>query len=390
MIQTFLFMRGLIIGIFPHRVWLILSVLIWVSIGAPLSAQKSAFTPVDKGLLREDWIKEEARRSRGLLYRLSRLLESPRGKMNVKDAAGRKFQMDASGTVSFNPRDDNWFPVIPRTSQAGLHLAEANGLYKLGLKSLALGLYKANRAMSAFLPEGGAQIRRSAVEATRNINRMRNTEENFPYLNYKADPVVFLDDARNRLHLLSDRHHWRLHFPGLWRYMRAKSDESVERRKAVIPEISYLKQKGFIITVAAELWPNAYRIPGLKPYMIVWDTRRSLSSQRRRILGFKRAISSLDGEFCGTPQVALRFQATARRSYERLRKEQAKIAFDKRTCVILESAFSARGVPYRFLEFYYIRPLNGFYLELRYKVGQEAAARKMLRSILETLKFSAH
>ena len=46
----------------------------------------------DDSLLREDWQDQESRRARGLMHRLSILLESPTSRFTVTDFAGRKFK----------------------------------------------------------------------------------------------------------------------------------------------------------------------------------------------------------------------------------------------------------------------------------------------------------
>ena len=118
--------------IFPiHKICLLYILFILT----PISLSAKPSEPIkDDPLLQEKWIYSEARRARGFAHRIGELIEKIENRMIIKDKAKRKFKMKHSGKITFNPFGGNYKPVIPHTSEAPLFLAEAEALYKIGLK----------------------------------------------------------------------------------------------------------------------------------------------------------------------------------------------------------------------------------------------------------------
>ena len=369
---------------------------------------------MDDPLLREDWIQAEAKRARGLTSRLAMLLEKPTSRMVVRDFARRKYQLDFSGKLTFNPYDDNWKPVIPRVSAAPFHQAEAEALAAKGLVLDALALWKSMQAMARFAPRPPAQVTRSARVASVRINRLRNERDEFELMDFITDPYIFYDDRFDFTVLLSDVHGWRIVLPGAWKYVRGKDDFTTPRKTGLTRTLAYLKQGDITITVGSDLFNHAYRIPRLAGYISVWDTRRSLSTQRKQFLDFTRAEHALQGEYCSaTGRIAERAGANSRR-YRRYENEVKRRRPLEIACMLADSSLQAperrsinsevyrfeRGkdkaipkLPARrklnFVEFYHLRPTHGFYLGIRYRDKDRSVVSRQLGQILNRIHFSS-
>lgn len=325
----------------------------------------------DTLLLREAWTHIEARRIRGLAHRISRVLESPAEKVPLRDSFGRKFDMDYSGRIRFNPLDDNWKPVIPNVSQVAFHLAEADALRRFGLKDEALSLWKSVRAMALFIEDPPAHVKKAAAAATKKINAMRTGDPDFAELDRATDPYIFYHERDDETQLLSDVYGWRVSLPGRFRLARAPQPESDRRSRSIARNTVYLKQRDVILSVSADTWDRGWKIPDVPAYRRIWDLRRSLSPQRKRLLDFRREPHP-QGDRCVPGRLNRRLSPDGHAR-----------------CAIHQTFLARRGKEFHMMEFFHLRPFTGFFLEVRFAIEKQSTADVFLQEFLNRVKFSS-
>lgn len=374
------------------------------------SSSTTTENPEFDPLLRKNWIVQESKKARGFLHRLSLLLEKSRHTFEVRDGFGRKFLSDFSGNTTFNPFDDNWMPVVPRLSDVTLHLAEAEALYRQGLKDHGVAIWKAILAMSHFGSGNGAAARQAARVAVRRMNYERETDLSYEEADLLSDPYVYYDDLQDRTVLLSDRYAFRLFFPGLWRIRRGETAPFPGKVHLPRPTVFYLRREGLTVSVGMDLFALGSNLPNRAAYLSLWDRRRNLTEQRKVFLRFQREASALQEKFC-TPDVA--GQENTDRSDGGITRKHGKGSTGGKglipgICSILETGFivpvadSRDHLAHRFrtgkelpphsprqsrhnLETIVLQPPRGLYINLDYPAGKQTAARKTLRAILERL-----
>ena len=324
-----------------------IALLVGLSVGnpKPLPAQPGA-----DPLLREDWRADEAELARGLAAGISERVEQPRDSFRIADSAGRPFDLDENGRLSFDPWEGGWRPVVPATADAPLYPAEAESLYAAGLKDEALLLYKALRAMVRETPRPPAALRAAAAVATRRINRMAARDSAFGRADNATDPFVFFQspageaDEPGATYIISEKYNWRIILSGAWRFKRS-------------PAAVHLKQGDFYWTMASDFSLAAARRTSLRDYMLYRDRLRGLSRQRKALLSYRRAELELDQD-C---PAAVR-------------------------CGAFASELRDRRGPYYFREVYFLGRQGGLYLELRLPPGGEAQADQLLRETLASIR----
>jgi len=312
-------------------------------------------------LLRGNWISQETQRARGFFHSIGSILERSESRVEVKDSAGRRFELDRHGDIHFNPLEGNWRPVVPSLADAALHLAEAKSLEERGGSSEALGLYFSIVAMARYGMNPPAFLKSAAAEAAVRINRMKNRVRGFDSLETENDPVIFFDSNAGETLLTSDRFGWRFSFPGEFRFMRSRAmDENTETRSVV-----HLGRQGITLTVASDLFHPSWKIPGLEELRVVWDERRSLSVQRKQFLGFEREELSFSRRFCRSSR-------------------EGDLTYCSASSYRIE-----KPVVYTGLEFFALREFHSFYMDVRHPPDQRTEAEAILIRALEKMHFSS-
>lgn len=371
---------------------------------SPVDAEK----PVDP-LLRKNWIARESKKARGFLHRLSLIIEKPRHTFQVRDAAGRKFRSDFSGKTTFNPFDDNWSPVVPRLGEVSLHLAEAEALYRQGMKDSAVALWKAILAMSRFGSGNRAAARQAARVAVRRMNHERETDFAFEEADLLSDPYVYYDDLRDLTVFLSDRYAFRISFPGLWRTRRGQTAPFPGRVTLTRPTVFYLRRGELTVTVGMDIFALGSALPDRAAYLALWDRRRNLTARRKDYLRFRRIVSPLQGRFCKKTGGGDRENTDSPSGEGDLpggNTAPGKVVPGR--CAIRETVFllpvadNRDHLLYRFqtgkeipphssrqmrtnLESVFLQPPRGLYVNLDYPADKRESARKALQAILERL-----
>ncbi len=361
-------------------------------------------------LLREDWRAAESRRARGLAARVSRLLEKPGGSIIRRDKDNRVFKVALSGRVSFNPRDDNWKRVVPRLSQADLHLVEARALYKIGARREAFLIWKSLIAMARYSPTARAFVRQAAREAAVDLNRTRANDSDFEDLDRRSEPFVYYDDDANVTLLLSDVYGFRVKMPGLWLFR--PGGDVVERKGDLKEQSAFLKRGKLKLRVSVDAFSRAFRVPVVPGYLSLWDRRRTLSRQRMIMFRFRRGYHLYHNRYCA--RGGLPGEKSRKIAYPRVRRAGDERFVRTRDCLMLESTLFANGrarAPdplvyrfendganpppavqgrrYNFIEFYLLRRFRGFFLEMRHPTDQKEAADIAMEAILKTFHVSA-
>ncbi len=318
-------------------------------------------------LLRENWSQQESLKARGLFFRISSVLEKMEAHAQIQDAGGRTFEIDRRGRVSFNPLEDNWRPVVPRTSDATLHLAEADALLRAGLKSEALFLYRSIVSMDRNFPEAPAAVRRASADSTVRINRMKTDLLLFEDYERDSDPYIFFNDIDELTVIASDRFGWRVTLPGSFRYMPSMAARERESMHSVV----YAGSGNINITIGSDLRRRAWELPDTQALMSIWDLRRSLSPQRQQSLDFQRSIPPYENEFCSQTG-----------SVSGGRTERGRLF-----CAVRESGFLGEVSS---IDFYSVRAFQGFYLNITFPPGEKESAVNIMRFVLEKIHFSSN
>ncbi len=347
-------------------------------------------------LLRENWTGQESRRARGVISAVGEIIESPRNRWTIEDRRERKFEIDRHGEIAFNPLgpsglyDANWLPVLPDSREAPLYNSEAEALYGRGLKEEALRIWKALRSMTVALPRANAAVRRAAREATARLNHLAERDASFAAVDLRSDPYAFFDDERGRTIVLSDRHGFRLELPGAWKFAADHHLRGHVRKNTLTspgdhrppeerdnPDVVHLGHADWIVTIGAD---HGQYHPELPDYVRLWDRRRTLTAQRKRLLAFQRTLSDQHADFCDT-----RADAQGRLSFDR----RAGDPENGRFCGLLRSELRDRDRRFYFYEYYVLRGRRGLYIEFRPGGPEVPGADGAWWKIMESLKLRA-
>ncbi len=234
-------------------------------------------------LLRQNWIHEERDRLRGILYRTAQSVERVQGRLEVADDAGREFEMDYGGGLSFPGIEKEWKPRIPDSRETPFHLTEADALHGMGSREEAVLVWKGLLGMQLYLQsESPAHVRQSAAAASRKLDRLR-AQPGFQTVDRATDPFVFSIGEAETV-LWSDLFSVRIVMQGKFRFRPAlivPADREMER------SLSFLGGKGVTLAVGMENRLRGTPVP-VEDYVELLDRRRGAGEQRRIDIGLKR------------------------------------------------------------------------------------------------------
>jgi len=253
-------------------------------------------------------------------------------------------------------------------------------------------------------------VHRAARRSVRMINRLRDNDPDFPQIEFLSDPYLYYNEKTNETIVLSDRIGFRTTLPGLWRFARGPDDARPPGKTTLPKTVVYLRRGNLNVTIGMDRFQSAYRIERIPAYVLLWDQRRSLSFQRKSMLGFRRSIDVYDGPYCKRKTRFGEFKSPHGKNYERL-AQALRVRYQRdRACYVLASGVGVRrAVPrdplvarfygrrprpvnvarrYRFLEFYFLRPWSGFFLEVRHAPRTAREAREIMNRVLEKSHFS--
>ncbi len=370
-----------------------------------LAAAITACAPLQADpLLRDNWTDRERARIDGMVSRLTGALESPADRYQIPDGAGRNFYIDDRGGLHFEPLYDgdafNWRPVVPDVRNVALYYAEADALYRRGLKDEALYLMKALRAMRGFVSAplnseaSGASpapatvldrplnatlrsaIIRESERASAWLNAKQKTDSDFQRLDGLTDPFAVYNGEAGYTLVLSNRFGWRLRLPGSWRFQRGP-DRFTQAGNAN-RNVVYLQHNEWRIMIASDVYaPSPARLLNIKEFIREWDLRRSLTPARKRLLSFRRETGAEDLAACVAPADATELV----NSTETVAKQAA---FLKRRdqCALFQTGLRDRERSYSFREYYRLlaREGRGFFLQFSYNTPPELAAAEIQKA----------
>lgn len=230
------------------------------------------------------WPDDASRRADGLLYRLRRTMERAAESPIVKDERGQSYVMDLPG-IAYSPRDDNWSPAVPSTSEAPLFLAQARGLLQAGATAPAVEILLALRTMDGRFFRVSEAAKRSAVEATGLLHDLLGRRADGMALVDRMDPFLVYDATAGETWLISEVGGFRAALPGR---LRLRRQEGFAGGADHVNRIVQMSDGSHVIAFVMDVWPTSSRRPNAAEVLILNDLRRGLDRGRKEATGFSR------------------------------------------------------------------------------------------------------
>lgn len=221
-------------------------------------------------LLRPDWINKEFQ----LHSSVASTAQKDRAGFIITDNAQREFMLRGE-QIRYFPYDDLWKPVVVRSDQIRLHVAEAEGLLKRGHKTEAARILKSVQAYHRTLRNSAGD-----PKAARILSGLSEKESWFE-IDRMSDPYALYFAEEDRTCVYSDLHFWSACLNGQWLFQ----PESLTRRDSSY-HIAYMKSGSDSITLAS--YVHRYHTLDTPSVLGLWDLRRGWTVQRKKSYGIQR------------------------------------------------------------------------------------------------------